>query len=83
MQNCKDGKQIGGGEELGKGFTFTKRNEEIFEGDENVHHLDCGGGYRIGYVCQNSWKYMLKRMTFNYYKTKNKAKIIKIFTVVL
>lgn len=60
------------GEEPKQGFTFTKRHEEIFEGDENVRHLDRGGGSMIGYVCPSSWKCTLKRMTFNYYKTNEK-----------
>lgn len=31
----------------------TKRHKGAFGGDENVLHLDCGGGYTRAPICQN------------------------------
>lgn len=39
--------QIGGGEGLRAGEGFIKDHEDIFEDDENVQYLDCGGAYTI------------------------------------
>lgn len=46
------------------GWETIKGNKRIFWGDGNVPCIDCGTGYQIVYVYQNSLKLILKIMQF-------------------
>lgn len=44
-------------------------------------YLDCGGGYTIVYVCQNSQNLTLKKSEFLLYVNGTLIKVGKIYTI--
>lgn len=46
------------------GILDYKGTKELFEDEDNIPYLDCGGSYMNAYVCQNSQKFTCKEVNF-------------------